>query len=156
MSDEIPDWLPDDEEPKETGSALVEAPTGRTLSKAEQVSTELRGMEDTTLRASLLAVGGAIDFIHLDPADPAKVPPEWIEELGPKEATLRHRAAMAGMMSAKEAPVGLKLAAQMVTGIVKARSAEQANTGGLNIGTVVFMHEVDEDMSEYIEVEVDE
>lgn len=156
MSDEVPDWLPEEAGKEEPVAAIVEPTPSRVLSKAEQVSEELRGMEDRMLHASLTVVGGAVDFIHLDPAKPTVVPQAWVDELGLEQATLRHRAAMAGLMSAKEAPVGVKLAAQMVTGIVKNRASENANTGGLNIGTVVFMAEVNEDMSEYIEIEVDE
>lgn len=153
MSDDL-DWLTE-EAPVEAKAELVRSPTGRVLSKAEQVSEELRGMEDRMLKASLSVVGGAIDFTHLDPSDP-KMPEGWVEELGFEEATLRHRAALAGLMSAKEAPVGIKLAAQMVTGIVKARSSENAGMRDLNIGTVVFMGKTEGTPEEYVELEVEE
>ena len=97
----------------------------------------LRKTEDHVLSQAMTVVGGAIDFAELDPKNIEAIPEGWVEEYGEKAAKKRVRMAQAGLMPAKEAPVGIKLAAQMVTGIIKARSTEgKAQT--FNIGIQVF------------------
>lgn len=81
----------------------------RWLAKKQQAIFEQasRVTEDTLL------------FRDLDPA--ADAPPEkWVSELGTDEAWKRFRVARSAWMSAKEAPVGIKVAKELVIGISKA------------------------------------
>lgn len=58
-------------------------------------------------------------FRDLDPTA-KEPPPEWVRELGEKDAWKRFRVALSAWMSAKEAPVGIKVAKELVVGISKA------------------------------------
>lgn len=58
-------------------------------------------------------------FRDLDPAL-TEPPPEWVAALGEDEALKRFRVARSAWMSAKEAPVGIKVAKELVVGISKA------------------------------------
>lgn len=119
------------------------APKGRNMSKAEQRDLQLRSLEDDMLSGALEVVGGAIDFVELDPADPVK-PEGWSDR--------RFRAALAGLENAKESPVGLKVATQFAVGAIKARAAEKAGARSLNVNVINFQAP----RQSYGEVEVDD
>ena len=118
---------------------VLEAPAPRVLSKAEKRQEQLRTIEDDMLSDGLNLVSGAIDITALDPDNPELMPEGWKELYGIAGAKKRLRAATYGLMSAKEAPIALKMATQIVTGIIKARAAEKAGTRSLNIGQAVFI-----------------
>jgi len=127
------------------------APLTRELSGGELAHEELRSLEDDMLSAALEVVGGTLDFVELDPDDMDKIPPSWIKKYGIKKATRRHRAAKAGWESAKDAPVGVKVATQFAVGSIKARSAGGDNRV-LNVKVISFQSP----QALYEEIEVDD
>lgn len=74
-------------------------------------------------------------FRDIDPKD--ELPPqEWMLQMGSEEAWKMFRIARASWINAKDAPVGLKISAQIVTGAMKAMAAENKNMRALNIQVV--------------------
>ena len=125
---EDPEWM----EGIVEETAIVPEEPRRQLSKAEETQMALRSLEDDMLQKSMEVVGGAINFADVaidELGDPIK-PDGWTDR--------QFRIAKAGMMSAKDAPVAIKLAAQMVTGIVKARATEKGAGRTLNLVQVKF------------------
>ena len=149
MEDEVPEWLQAVHEEE----AVVLAAPARPPSRSEENGAELRSIEHELLVSGMGVVGGGIDFVHLDPENPTVMPEGWEEEFGFEGARLRLRAAQAGLMSAKEAPVGMKMAMQVVTGIVKARAVEKTGARSLNVAVVKLTIR---SPLPYEEVEVDE
>lgn len=110
-------------DPRAPGLSIT---SGAPLATERNVQQDrLRGIEDDLLERSLTTVQDALAFQEIDP-EQASPPLAWVEELGPKAAERRLRLAKAAWMSAKDAPVGLKVAKDMAAGIIRARSAEQA------------------------------
>lgn len=101
----------------------------------ERKADRLRAIEDQLLQDSIAIVSDTMRFPQIDPND-ATVNPEWIKELGYEKATERDRVARYGLMSAKEAPVGIKVAQAISSSIIKARSVEKAGPRSLNIAVV--------------------
>lgn len=77
----------------------------------------------------------ALSFRDLDPSL-KEPPPEWIEKLGTAKAWRKFRVAMAGWMSAKEAPVGFKIAKDVFVGISKAMAVSDTGPKQLNMTAV--------------------
>lgn len=75
------------------------------------------------------------DVLHFADIDPEQLdpPPEWIRELGHEGAHRRLRTAKYALMSAKDAPVALKIAAQLGGNIIKAKASERNVENTLNI-----------------------
>lgn len=132
--------------------APLATPARRELSVAEKASEGLKSLEDEMLKASLEVVGGAIDFIEIDPQEPDKMPPGWVKKYGRKGAERRHRAAVAGLENAKEAPIGIKVATQFAVGAIKARATAQGGNSQLNINVI----SIGVRPEKYEEVEVDD
>lgn len=108
------------------------APAGTTPLAAVDVHAErLKSIEDDLLEESLRIVRDTMKFRDID-ADGAEIPAEWAD-LPPEEQVKRLRIAKAAWQNAKNAPVGLTIARQTVTGILKARSTEQQQPRQLNI-----------------------
>jgi hypothetical protein len=90
--------------PPRTAMELVEAAE---LSDHDR----LQKLENEIFAENLVIVMDATRFREIPPD--AKEPlPEWIAELGPTEAWKRFRVAQAAWMGAKDAPVGISIAAQ--------------------------------------------
>lgn len=75
-------------------------------------------------------------FRDIDPST-TEPPKEWVDALGPKEAMKRFRIAQSAWMSAKEAPVGIKVAKELVVGISKALGESAQAPRVLNMQKVV-------------------
>lgn len=73
-----------------------------------------------------------IDLRDVDP------PREWVEEMGEVEARKTFRIAQAAWLDAKSAPIALKVSAQVVTAMMKAKALEKGGRE-LNIGTLVLL-----------------
>jgi hypothetical protein len=69
-------------------------------------------------------------------ADEPTVPVEWVKKYGRERAEVRFRTAKYALMSAKDAPVGLKIAAQMGSAIIKAKAAEPVVNNVLHVEKV--------------------
>ena len=68
------------------------------------------------LEENLLTLQAAAKWADFDPGSP--VPEEWIEQLGEERATKVWRVACAAQLPSKDAPIGLKMAATVVQGIM--------------------------------------
>lgn len=85
-------------------------------------------IEDEVFQTAAAIVQATLDFCHVAP-DQAEPPPEWVERLGYAAAKQRLSVAKAGWMPRSVAPAGAQLAAQVVTGIARARR-QSAQLGG--------------------------
>jgi hypothetical protein len=116
--------------PPRTAMELVEAAE---LSDHDR----LQKLENEIFAENLVIVMDATRFREIPPD--AKEPlPEWIAELGPTEAWKRFRVAQAAWMGAKDAPVGISIAAKTVSNLSKARALRDAGAKTLNIEKIVF------------------
>lgn len=84
----------------------------------------LRAIENRVLDKAMNIVEATLDFREVDPAV-EEPPPEWFEKYG-DQAIQRYRLARAGWMKPSEAPVGMKVAYNVLVGVVKARATEKA------------------------------
>lgn len=121
-------WL-DPEEKTEIVKAKPEA-----IEQTEN-SKWLRKAQKKLLDKSTRVIEDALLFRDIDPG--SQVPPEeWVTKLGQVEAERRFRVAQAAWMSAKEAPVGFKIAKDVFVGISKALSSDNGAPKILNMQAV--------------------
>lgn len=119
--------------PEDQGSKLAEivpAPI-----RAVSQHARLERIQDDLLERSLAVVDGSVSFADIEPGA-LEPPPEWIEQYGHEGAMRRLRVARASWMNAKEAPVGIKVAAQVAVGILRAKAQEKSGPKTLNIAVV--------------------
>lgn len=76
----------------------------------------IREVTANILEENLLILQAATKWADIDPGAP--VPDAWIEQLGEQRATKVWRIARAAQMPSKDAPIGLKMASTVVTGIL--------------------------------------
>lgn len=114
---------------------VMMAPSKKQLVKAEQ-RQHLEALEQEVLEESLQVLNGALKFneVEHDDEDP---PDEWVERYGATKATKMLKLAKAGKLPANMAPVGIKVAQQVATGILKARGDGNAPRQ-LNVQFVQF------------------
>lgn len=120
--------------------------------EAKLARERLRSVENDIFRKALEVVDGAISFVELDPENPLAIPQEWIDELGDDKAARKHNAATAALRSAKEAPMGLKIAENMASNIIRARASEKQAQVNIGIEKVLIM---EAPMKEFPEVVVE-
>ena len=89
-----------------------------------QALERIEAMEDQLFNQSSTILTSALDAFDLEETA-SQPPPEWVEEYGEAGAWKRFRAAKAALMSAAAAPVALKIAAQLVTTMTKAKADKQ-------------------------------
>ncbi len=112
-----------------------ESVSERVKTLAEQKETELQAIENDLYRDSITLMRDGLKFADIEP-DQTEPPPAWVEELGMDGALKKLRTAKYNLMAASAAPVGIKVAAQIFTGITKARATERAAPRSLNIAKV--------------------
>lgn len=95
----------------------------------------LRELQDQLLQRSLQVLDASVRFAEVE-ADTEHPPPAWIDELGEVGAQMRLRIARASWMSAKESPVGIKVAANLAVGILRAKAQENAAPRVLHLEVV--------------------
>jgi hypothetical protein len=95
---------------------------------------ELKRIEQGILTSALEVVSATLDFAAIDPDD-ALPPKEWVEKYGKEAAMRKFRVAKEGWKSAKEAAVGIKVAAQIASAGIKAH-AERVEPRSLNVSLV--------------------
>ncbi len=137
---------------------LVKVEEVRVLTTQEKKHALMRDMEETMVAGCVEVISGTTDFLAIDPKNPDVIPLGWKKKYGPEGAIRRHRAAKYGIMSAKEAPIAIKVASQMAAASMKAAAIARGNTTNiLNIDKVVFMapRDPDEVIGSYEEVEDD-
>lgn len=145
------DWIEAVEDEPAATKVLVTVPK-REMSIQEVQNERLHQMENEMLEECLEVVHSVAEFAEVDPDSLEEVPADLIASVGLKAAEKIHRLRKYGLMSAKEAPVGIKIAAQMATGIMRARATEKGGNKSLNINVVQFAVPVPD---QYEEVEVD-
>jgi hypothetical protein len=114
----------------------------------------LRAMEDRLLNESLSVVADALKFAHL-PEDAEGPLPEWVDEVGVEAAERRFRVAKAAQQPAAKAPMGIRLAANLAVGIIKARATEKTGDKTMNIA-VIQMPAPQEYPKQLVEAESDD
>jgi len=97
----------------------------------------IRKIDDSLLMQSAATLADSLSFRDIVPGQ-KKPPKEWVAELGAEEAEKRLRVANAAWLNAKEAPAGIKVAAQIYTGILKARATENQPVAQINVGAIQF------------------
>ena len=97
---------------------------------------EFAQLEEQLFQSALRGLNDAMNWHDIDPNE--KLPPnDWVEKFGsPERANAVFRVAKAMWDNAKEAPIGLKIDSQVVTGIMKARATEKAGPRQLNVSIV--------------------
>jgi hypothetical protein len=121
------------------------------MTQIDAARARLQGLEDELFHESLSIVHDALKFADIDPGD-EEPPEQWVEELGYEAATKRFRLARMACLSAKEAPVGIKMAQAMATGIIRARAADKGSSHTLNIAVV---HLTEQQMPHFPSMEID-
>lgn len=116
-------------EPAES-QPLAKVDPNETLADAKE--RDLASVEDELFNKSSEILSGALSFADIDPENPAP-PSEWLEKYGPDEAGRRFRLAKYALMSAKEAPVGIKVAESLARGIMKSRALQKAAPQALSV-----------------------
>jgi len=111
------------EEPKVVEPVQIEVLTPRAV-EARQAE-RMMDLEDRVLERNLVILDGAARFHEIDPEAEAP-PPEWVRELGQERAMERFRLAKYALMPAGAAPMGMKMAAPVVVGIMKAKAARDS------------------------------
>ena len=104
-------------------------------SELERTERELQKIENEVVGEAYNVLADVGSWADIDPENP-ECPPEWIAELGEIRAARKLRIARASWMSAKNAPVALKIAQSIVTGAMKARATADAAPKHLNINLV--------------------
>ena len=117
----------------EENAQLAEVITGP--ERLANQHARLQRLEDDLLERAMNIVDGSMAFSEIDPAD-EQPPKEWIAEFGEEGARRRMRVARASWMNAKEAPVGIKVAAQVAVGIMRANAQKNTGPKVLNIAVV--------------------
>lgn len=123
--------------------------TAEVVDEREEAQKGLRRLEDGIFERSMVVIDGVLHFAEIDdpyenidpnlPPDVEQklaIPQTWIDELGLEGATRRYRMAKAAYRATKDAPVGIRVASQVMTGIVKARATERSQRVALNVGVI--------------------
>lgn len=142
------------EEAVVSSSSLAEAPVPpgvalplaqvvpRNTSVEEKRYKALKTIEEELFESSMIIMRDSNRFVEID-AGQTEPPQQWVNELegdfpgrGLEMAMRRLRAANAGWMTKKDAPVAVQVAAALVVGIGRSRSAEKAGPRTLNVQLV--------------------
>ena len=91
---------------------------------AGRKAKDLEDIENDLFNKSSEVLEGALLFADLAPGA-TEPPEEWFARYGVDKATRLFRTAQYATMSAKEAPVGIKVAESIARGVMKARSMEK-------------------------------
>lgn len=114
--------------PEEDSRALQQAKLDR-----------IREFEDAMLMRASSIVEDAMSFADIDKDHPSdNVPDEWLAQCGGdrKRAVAKMRVAKAAWEGTRDMPGGIKIAAQVMTSIIKARSMEKSAPKQLNVQVV--------------------
>lgn len=108
---------------EEVSGEIVPVDTSVTL--ADEKAKDLQSVEDKLFDRSAEILEGALRFTEVNPEE-TEPPAEWIHEYGYAKAKRVLQSARTAWMSAKNAPVGIKVAESIARGVMKARSLEKA------------------------------
>lgn len=99
----------------------------------------IREFEDQMLMRASRIVEDAMSFAEIDEMHPeGMIPREWMEQCGHDRdrAEAKMRVAKAAWKGTRDMPGGIKIAAQVMTSIIKARSLEKQGPKQLNVQLV--------------------
>ena len=116
----------------------------------EQASLAVEVLTAQLFQENLQILLDAARFADI-PRGSREVPQSWIDQMGEERATAAFRVALYAQMSAKEAPVALKMATTVVLGVMKALEASTARKRPLSVG-----HAVEMPAPQFAEIEVDD
>jgi len=136
------------EEPKQvthlpvSGPVLAKAPDAA-VSLARANKDRLISLRDELYRESMTVMNHAMRFGDIDPqyAQQKELDPAFAKmarDLGDEDAQKAYRLAQYACLPGADAPVGLKLAAVVAVGIMKANAQEKGGTHVLNVSKVVL------------------
>lgn len=120
---------------EEPAPPAIPVPT-QAIERRREANAAIERITDELLTESMGTLRGALRFADLDP-QATEPPPEWVERWGAQEARKQFDLARMALMPAAQAPVGLKIAAQVATGILKSRNEKQVPQT-LNVQFVQF------------------
>ena len=83
--------------------------------------SEMKALVDEIFEEAAGNIAGVMKFADIDQQNPDVVPQAWIDRYGQEKAEKQHRLALMGLSNSRNAPVGIKTAQQVFTGIMKAR-----------------------------------
>lgn len=110
------------------------------LERARDEKDKLISLRDELFRESMGVLRDAMRFSDVQPElkelDPAI--DKFNAELGQANGQRAYRLALYASMPSGDAPIGLKLAANVAVGIMKANAAEKGGTHVLNVSKVVL------------------
>lgn len=109
--------------PTEATAEIVPIDPNETL--AERKAKDLDSIETKLFEKSGEILEGALLFADIAP-DAEEPPQEWFDRYGVEKATRMFRLAKYATMSAKEAPVAIKVAESIARGVMKARSMKES------------------------------
>lgn len=122
------------------GESPVLVPKDPLQRKREQ-RDKLIGLRDELLTETMGVMRDAMRFRDFDPDLQKETDPNYarlVQELGPADADRAYRIAKAAWKPNTESPAGLKLAAVIAIGILKANASEKGAAPALNIGKVII------------------
>jgi hypothetical protein len=134
--DRLPWEDPIESDDEESALALVVEPEETPLRTMERQLEELKEIEEGLYKKSMRTVGASLDFMDVDPANYAETLEKWTLEVGEEEAKARLRVALANWQTAKDAPVGLKMAKDVSVALIKARATRESAPVHLNMSFV--------------------
>lgn len=122
---------------------LAVSPAAALARPEPEAFDKLRALEDEIHRRALVCLHDVSLWTDVEPDTKdrpgTQEPPQaWIDELGLEAARKRLRVAKSAWMSAKEAPIGIKVAKEVAVGIARARATEKGGGTTLSVQQVVF------------------
>ena len=106
---------------------IVDALGGRPSAYAQLTKRKKEGfeiLEDRIYAGSIGVIDAVCAFGEIDPDEDDNSPPpeSWVQRYGPQAARIRYRIAKSAWLDQNKAPVALKIAAMVTTGIARARA----------------------------------
>lgn len=106
------------------------------MTESAHARRRIKGMEDVLLERAMSVVDDAMSFADI-PYDQKEFPEEWLLLMTEEQAQRRFRQIKAGQMPSSHAPMGVKVALAVTTGILKARAAK-GSAPKLNLQMVIL------------------
>lgn len=112
--------------------------------------SRLRDIEEEIHEEAATVIQDALAFAEINPED--KEPPhEWVKALGQEKAWRRFKTAQYALLTPKEAPIGVRIAKDIVLGLARVRAHEKLGPKTLNMVVV----QMTGTLPKFDEVEVD-
>jgi len=122
-------------------SSVLAAPGSSAIDRKRDQHEQLVGLRDELFRESMGVLRDAMRFRDIDPSLQRELDPAFEameKELGQSGAQRAHRVAVLASLPSGDAPIGLKLAANVAVGIMKANATEKGGSRILNVSKVIL------------------